>query len=277
MRGPSSGVALVAAFVAALVAACAGLPSAPVDGRATRVVRAGRGAPTIVLQSGLGDGAAPWRAVFDTLSREHEVIAIERPGYGSAAAATAARDPCTIAAEQRALLQRLGIVPPFLLVGHSLGGRYQWVYAALYPDEVAGLVLVEATAPDHWHRLQREVPAMAATVSALRVAFSATMKREFDDQDRCVAQRIGAGQRAALKRIPARVLVRDSYALPERGAFAAMHARSQHDWLALTGARSLQRVSGSGHYLQRDRPDAVAAAVQELLSGGHAAPGPATR
>ncbi|MCC7284673.1 MAG: hypothetical protein IT503_00705, partial [Burkholderiaceae bacterium] len=114
-------------------------------------------------------------------------------------------------------------------------------------------------------RLQREVPAMAATVSALRVAFSATMKREFDDQDRCVAQRIGAGQRAALKRIPARVLVRETYSLPERGAFAAMHRRSQRDWLELTAASELQPVPGSGHYVQRERPDAVAQAVNALL------------
>lgn len=264
---------LAAALAAALTAACTGMPPAqPVAGQGSRAVRAGQGAPVIVLQSGLGDGAAPWRAVFETLSREHEVIAIERPGYGGSAPAAAPRDPCTIAAEQRALLQRLGVRPPYVLVGHSLGGRYQWVYAALYPDDVAGLVLVEATHPEHWQRLQRDAPTMAATVSALRVAFSATMKREFDDQDRCLAQRIGPAQRAALARIPARVLARDSYSLPERGAFAAMHARSQHDWLALTAARELQRVAGSGHYLQRDRPDAVAAAVQELLHGGRAAP-----
>lgn len=240
---------------AALLAACAGLPpEQPVDGQASRAVRAGRGAPAIVLQSGLGDGATPWRSLVETLAREHEVVAIVRPGYGGATATTATRDPCTIASEQRALLQRLGVKPPYLLVGHSLGGRYQWVYAALYPDEVAGMVLVEATHPEYRQRLQRDAPAMAATVSALRLAFGATMAREFDDQDGCLAQRIGPARRTAVKRIATRVLARATYTLPERGAFAAMHRRSQQDWLQLVGATELQRVAGSGHYVQRDRP-----------------------
>ena len=255
-----------AAACCALLAACAGSPPAlSVDGHASRAVRLGRGTPTILLQSGLGDGAAPWRPVLGELAREHEVVVIERPGYGGAATTTAARDPCTIASEQRALLRRLGVQPPYLLIGHSLGGRYQWVYAALYPDEVAGLVLVEATHPEYRQRLQREAPAMAAAVSALRLTFGATMTREFDDQDVCLAQRLGPAQRAAARRIPARVLARMSYSLPEHGAFAAMHRRSQQDWLQLVGAAGLQRVADSGHYLQRDRPDAVVGAVNDLL------------
>ena len=56
-----------------------------------------------------------------------------------------------------------------------------------------------------------------------------------------------------------------AYSLPRRGAFAAMHRRSQQDWLQLTGATTLQLMGGSGHCVQRDRPDAVAGAVRELL------------
>jgi pimeloyl-ACP methyl ester carboxylesterase len=139
------------------------------------------------------------------------------------------------------------------------------VYAALYPDEVAGLVLVEATHPEHWQRLQRDVPTTAAMVSALKITFTDTMRREFDAQDQCLAERIGAAQRAAVRRIPTRVLARDSYSFSERGAFEQMHRQSQRDWLTLTGATQLDTVSGSGHYLQRDRPDAVLAAVRGLL------------
>lgn len=252
------------------IAACSSLPAAQtvaLAGGAAQVVRAGQGLPPIVLQSGLGDDASPWSKVFDELAREREVVAIVRPGYGAAGATAAPRDPCTIAAEQRALLRQLRLKPPYLLVGHSLGGRYQWVYAALYPQEVAGLVLVEATHPEHWPRMQRDAPAMAATVSAMRLVFGSTMKREFDDQDRCLTERIGPAQIAALERIPTRVLARESYALAERGPFEAMHRQTQRDWLRLTGATQLQLVAGGGHYLQRDRPDAVVAAVKSLLAG----------
>lgn len=227
---------------------------------------AGSGAPTIVLQAGHGDGASSWRPVFDALAHDHAVLAYDRPGYGTRASTAAPRDPCTIADEQRTLLRQAGAPPPYLLVGHSLGGRYQWVYAALYPNEVAGLVLIEPTHPEHWQRLQTQAPAMATTVKALRVVFSDTMRREFDEQDRCLAERVGPAQIAALRRIPARVLARASYPLPERGAFEAMHRQTQHDWLALSGARQIDIVSGTGHYIHRDRPDAVLAAVEQVAA-----------
>lgn len=233
-------------------------------GEPRHVLRAGNGTPTVVLQAGHGDGASTWRPVFDSLARHHAVVAYDRPGYGAHAAAKTARDPCTIATEQRALLRQLGVPPPYLLVGHSLGGRYQWVYAALYPQDVAGLVLIEPTHPEHWQRLQAQAPAMATTIKALRVVFNDTMRREFDQQDHCLVERIGSAQIAALRRIPARILARESYALPERGAFEQMHRQTQQDWLALLGAKQVDTVARSGHYIHRDRPDVVVGAVDEL-------------
>lgn len=263
------GVARIArTLLALMLAGCAGAERTPSEREAlpAGVQRAGHGEPTVVLQAGHGDGARSWRAVFDLLASRHAVVAFDRPGYGASPPTAASRDPCTIAAEQRAMLQRLGARPPYLLVGHSLGGRYQWIYAALWPHEVAGLVLIEPTHPAHWERLQAEAPAMALVVKAARLGFSPTMRREFDEQDRCVAERVGPAQLQALRRIPARVVVRERYAIAESGNFERMHRRAMNDWLELVAARSLDRVERSGHYVQRDRPDAVAAAVEAVYA-----------
>lgn len=259
-----STMALVAAVCAALLAACADAPRG--DEARRHAHRAGTASPTIVLQAGHGDGARSWNPVFDRLAARHDVIAFDRPGYGSRAGTTAPRDPCTIADEQHALLQQLGVRTPVVLVGHSLGGRYQWVHAALYPGDVAALVLIEPTHPDHWQRLQAEAPAMAAVVKAARLGFTPAMAAEFAAQDECLRERVGPAARAAARRVPARVLARQDYPALERGAFEAMHRRLMQDWLALVGAPRLDVVPHTGHYIHRDRPDAVIAAIEEMAA-----------
>lgn len=63
------------------------------------------------------------------------------------------------------LLSTVGAQPPYLLVGHSLGGQYQYAYALLFPQDVAGMLLLDPTHPDHWTSLQREAPLTAATIA----------------------------------------------------------------------------------------------------------------
>lgn len=252
------------ALGAAALLACAGTPS--VDDTRRHVRRAGSAEPTVALQAGHGGGARSWQPVFDRLAARHAVIAFDRPGYGGRAASMVSRDPCTIADEQHALLQQRGVKTPVVLVGHSLGGRYQWVHAALYPADVAALVLIEPTHPEHWQRLRAEVPAMAGVVKLARLGFNATIAAEFDAQDDCLRGRLGPVQRAAARRVPARVLVRKDYQGLESGAFEAMHRRVMADWLQLVNAPRLDTVAGSGHFEHRDRPDAVSAAVDDMAA-----------
>lgn len=223
--------------------------------------RSGNGEPAVVFQAGLGDGPEVWRAVVPRIEALTTAVALQRPGYGASALPVGPRDPCSIAADQRAALRSAGIAPPYVLVGHSLGGLYQYVYARLYPDDVAALVLVDATHPDHWLRLQADAPAMAATINAMSLLFSPVMKREFADQRGCLDH---VAQQPRL-RVPTRLLVRTEFALPERGAFERAVRQLQDDWLALTSAERIERVPGSGHYIQRERPDAVVRAVEDSV------------
>ena len=258
----------VSCLAAFLLAACAS------DGgnvQHTSIGRVeGRGAPAILLQAGLGDDSSVWGKVAPELARDHLVVALDRPGHGSVAATDAARDPCTIATEQHRMLQEAGIAPPYLLVGHSIGGRYEFVYAKLFPQEVAGLVLLDATPPGHWQRVQAEAPAAAAVVKTLKtVAFGGIDKREFDDQDGCMASLDLAHPLTA----PTTVLVPAQFRPEEQGAFRTMMENERENWLALTGAASLQVVPHSTHYLQKEAPDVVIAAVRSLVATVPAAVG----
>lgn len=254
-------------LLSSLLASCATLQatgSAVVGGTTIAYARSGQGAPAIVLQSGLGDDRSPWAEVFRSLQGRHTVFAYDRPGYGGSGAAPGPRDACSVAAETRAVLAAAGLKPPYILVGHSLGGLYQYVYARRYPEDVAGLVLLDPTHPQHWQTLQRDDPAGASLVRALRsTLFTAAARREFDDQARC----LDTLAPAASRRPPTRILGSTQFPALEGAAFRAMVARLRSDWLRLTGATAWLPVANSGHYIQRDAPAAVVRAIEELAAG----------
>lgn len=239
-------------------------PPQALDAPATPLVRTGQGGPTIVLQYGLGDDRRTWKKIFEPLGAQHQVVALERPGHGGLPPTDSARDPCTIARESREQLRAAGIPPPYLLIGHSLGGRYQYAFARLYPQDVAGLLLLDPTPPGHWARLQSETPHLALLLKGLRaVAFSATDKAEFDAQDVCMDSLIQGPPLA----LPARVLVPGRFRPEEKGDFETMQKRARQQWKTLLGLERLEVIWDAGHFIHQDSPDEVLARLP--------APGPA--
>ena len=92
--------------------------------------------------------AAPrpeWRSIAETLAAQTTVVTYDRAPYGASSRAADRRTPADIAGDLHVVLQALGIAGPVVLVGFSVGGMYVRKYAALHPDEVAGMVLVESS------------------------------------------------------------------------------------------------------------------------------------
>lgn len=228
-------------------------------------VRQGQGQPVIVLQAGLGDDRSAWAGLMPRLARNgHTVFAYDRPGYGRSPAVPGTRDPCAIADELHGVLHEAGLAPPYVLVGHSIGGLYQYAFARRYPDEVAALVLLDPTHPAHWQRMQADSPALAATLKGLRATtFTPAMRQEFDAQSSCVEQL----ETLPALHMPVRLLTRSNYNPLERGAFEAGVHQLEADWQRLTGAERIEAVPRSGHYIQRDQParalDAIESAIAE--------------
>ena len=98
-------------------------------------------------------GTGPGRASSDlawiapTVAHDSRVCVYDRPGRGWSDAAAGRQDAAQIAAELHTLLDRSHVPGPYVLAGHSFGGLYVQAFAARYPDQVAGLVLLDSTAP----------------------------------------------------------------------------------------------------------------------------------
>jgi pimeloyl-ACP methyl ester carboxylesterase len=111
------------------------------------------------LESGLGTMSADWANVQPAVAKTTRVCAYDRAGTGWSEPGPEPRDPRQIARELHTLLGNAGIDGPYVLVGQSFGGLYVRMYAAQYPKEVEGMVLVDASHPGMWTRLPPEVVA----------------------------------------------------------------------------------------------------------------------
>ena len=118
-----------------------------VGGHSLHLRCTGSGTPTVVLEPGAGGMSSILGWVAPAVARDTRVCVYDRAGRGWSEPADTAQDGAQIATDLHTLLQ-LGHVPgPYVLAGHSFGGLYVLRFAARYPDEVAGMVLVDSTAP----------------------------------------------------------------------------------------------------------------------------------
>ena len=118
-----------------------------VGGHRLHLTCAGSGSPTVVLQSGLGEFSAHWARILPEVARTTRVCAHDRAGQGWSDDVPEPQDGVAAAADLHALLRQAGESGPYVLVGHSIGGDHAMVHAGRYPEEVAGMVLLDATDP----------------------------------------------------------------------------------------------------------------------------------
>jgi len=138
-----------------------------IGGRTLHVHCTGTGSPTVVLESGLGEMSANWARIAPAVAGTTRVCAYDRAGQGWSDDAGAAQDGRAVAHDLHALLAAAGEAGPIVLVGHSTGGVYAMTYAARYPEEVAGLVLLDASTP-----YQFDLPGYAAEYAMMRRGYA---------------------------------------------------------------------------------------------------------
>jgi pimeloyl-ACP methyl ester carboxylesterase len=234
----------------------------PAENLHHRVKLEGKGTRTVILESGLGDTLDVWKTVQPLIAAGcARTVSYNRAGYLGSDNSNAPRDSETIVAELREELQRQNIKPPYILVGHSLGGLYMQYFARNYPQEVSGLVLVDST---HWEQHlamgnQANTPYNSRTAVTLFMPW--IMRREINDS-------VDAGKQVhaspAATNIPTIVLSSTRGPTGETPSARALAARLQDEIAADFPDSDHVRVDDSGHYIQRDHPEVVVEAARKL-------------
>jgi len=294
-------------------------------GRRLNIRCVGAGSPTVVFEQG-GEGMIfNWAKVLPAVAAVTRVCAYDRGGFGWS---DPARYPVTALSatdDLHALLPRAGVNSPIILVGHSIGGFYATMYADRFPNDVAGLVLVDpgfsGQDPD-WQadaRVRQQadmrrgeagllrcaelartgqltetnlaanhcyaVPANATTPAERRYALNAVTRPYWYLAEQSQSTNYASGDAAlsvsqqqeqdatrSFGDLPLIVLSDDRFATdawrtPAETAIAAQKWREGHTALARRSSRGrMEVVQGAGHFIQRDRPEVVIAAIQEVLS-----------
>jgi pimeloyl-ACP methyl ester carboxylesterase/FtsH-binding integral membrane protein len=107
----------------------------------------GSGSPTVVLEPGGGASSSDFAWIAPAVARDTTVCVYDRAGRGWSDPADGPQDGAHIAADLHTLLDRAHVPDPYVLAGHSFGGLYMLSFAAQFPDQVAGMVLLASTAP----------------------------------------------------------------------------------------------------------------------------------
>ncbi|TAL33463.1 MAG: alpha/beta fold hydrolase [Spirochaetes bacterium] len=120
------------------------------------IIEKGTASPAVIIETGLGSTAAEWAGVQDALSKRARVILYERAGYGHSGDAQGARAPEAIVNELKFALEKEGITPPYVIVGHDIGALYAEYFARTDPFAVVGVVLVDPL-PLNFERFKKEL------------------------------------------------------------------------------------------------------------------------
>lgn len=241
-------------------------------------VASGRGAPTVVLETGLGAESADWQAVQSALSAHCRVFRYDRPGRGASDPPSAVRNAAQLADQLRALLHATSMPPPYLLVGHSFGGLIARAFARqASPGEVCGLVLVESMHPRQFEVFRDAFPPGRDSDTPDQQRMRAFWTGEWRDPEATperldLPASLDAGRDlASLGDLPLTVITAGSFAnsrfFPEetrdslqsrwndlQRELAGLSMRAHHIWAA-----------ENQHFVQRENPDVVIDAVLVML------------
>ncbi|MGA8271474.1 MAG: alpha/beta hydrolase [Candidatus Sulfotelmatobacter sp.] len=259
---------------------------------------AGAGTPVVILDSGLGDSYVSWSKVQPEIAKFTRVCSYDRAGLGFSDSSPRPRTSKVMAEELHTLLRNAGISPPYVLVGHSMGGYNVRLFASSYRSEMAGMVLVDASHPEQEKRFPQALNDMDKTwvreqeFLAYSMPFGIPRLLGFCDTDPTVraadcnfhSAREGlaalkmfsesaaeADTAGSLGDLPLAVLTHDPDK-PQPDLPADLEKPVNDAWqqmqeeLAHLSTRSTHVIAkNSGHYIQFDRPELVIEAVHSVV------------
>jgi pimeloyl-ACP methyl ester carboxylesterase len=129
-----------------------------IGGRRLAMKSAGEGAPTVVLEMGLGSPASTYDAIAEQIAALTRVVWYDRAGLGHSDPAPTPRTIEDLVLDLHTLLQKAALPSPYVLAGHSVGGHIARLYRERYLNEVAALVLIDASHEDQRERYLTVLP-----------------------------------------------------------------------------------------------------------------------
>jgi pimeloyl-ACP methyl ester carboxylesterase len=271
-----------------------------IGGRKLYLEGHGAGSPTVVLVAGSRSSARYWsddllhshdprQMVLPEVAEFTRVYAYDRPGtYAEidGEIVPSRSDPITqprtipeTVAELHALLQTAAIPGPYVLAGHSLGGFMARLYAATYPDEVVGMVLVDAyselledgMSPEQWAALVRLNQELGSDVVVPIPGYGDAETTGYGADNAVVREAVAA---SPLRPMPLAVLAHGK-PFPQAsdapgfapGELEAILLKANEDLATLVPQARFTVATESGHDIHQDQPELVTETIRQVVEG----------
>jgi len=228
--------------------------------------------PTVVLEAGLSQGAETWDKVRAEIAKFARVCTYDRAGSGTSdVSPQPLKTSQQIVNDLHNLLDRAGVTAPFVLVGHSFGGLTVRLFAAKYPSEVTGMVLIDAV---HEDEAQKWLEMMPIEIRQKLESLGGTQTMGVE---KVSLQEITSRMRSANRRsdIPLIVLARGKASYnaedyPPVLRFLApqgeeLRIRMQKDLAAKSTKGKIIFAEKSGHFIQQDEPELVIESIRQVV------------
>jgi pimeloyl-ACP methyl ester carboxylesterase len=242
----------------------------PVAGARMHVRCSGAGAVTVLLVAGFGDAGDSWASVEPAVAQKARVCSSSRFGLGTSDAPPSTQTFATEATDLRAALRTMNEPGPYVVVGHSFGGAEAVSFTAQNPDDVHGVMLLDAS-PTTWPQAVCAVPndgtPKAQEFVATCAMFSPQNNPEHLDGPAAFA---GVATIDSLGAVPMVVATRADVSYPglapaEQARLKQVWDAGQQHWLTLSSASRLVPVDTTNHVIQLARPEVVIDQITGLL------------
>lgn len=238
------------------------------SGRLT-YVKSGQGSPAILLFNGAGVSLEGWRPLYPEIEQLATVFAWNRFGMQGSDAPGDRQTGTVVIGSLRELLGYAGLQPPYVLVAHSLGGLYANLYARLYPQEVAGVLFLEATHPEDQGALQGHEDQLVRSLGKLlelpELFLRANVEVELGCAEETAREIAAAGD---FPPVPLRVLTGGLTPRGDAASPAVVGAKRAHqqDLARLSPLGEQVIAQQSGHFPQLTEPELVLRVLRVLVA-----------
>jgi pimeloyl-ACP methyl ester carboxylesterase len=237
------------------------LQKVDVGGHSLNLLIGGQGSPAVVFEGGFGVGIASWSTVQKEVAAFARTVSYDRAGLGQSELGPKPRSAKQIATELHTALEKAGVKPPYVLVGHSFGGIYVRVFAEMYPREVVGMVLLDPSQESFNDWLKKNHPARLKDVQA-QIAKTAEGIRAED------AATDVSYEEARLAKVPPGIAVTllsstedESMPADARRVWIDKHK----EWIATVPGSKHIVADKTGHFIQAQQPKLVIDAIRQIL------------
>ncbi len=231
--------------------------------------QAGSGEPVVVFEAGLGEDTSTWDKVLPQVAKFSRTLAYDRAGLGKSDSSPNSKSVEQMVKELHSVLAATHISPPYILVGHSLGGAVVQLFAHVYPNEVSGLVLVDPEDGRLLDRLKAQLPkeeweAREKALAQMMAGASPAQNAEIES-----SKSSGKALAAALPvpDVPVVLLtgtLKDPN-FPGNPAEQNLKRELQEEFLKSVSRGDHVLVPNSRHYIQEDAPQLVIDAIRKVV------------